>query len=492
MSKNLYLFFILTLVGHGCSVFSTSPGELCDETDPACSSARKGANPVIPARVGNLPEDSSDKVDSENTEDDADDGTGDEIETDGQAGPGECVEGDDFCEGETPITCVENVFVTGTPCADGTYCLQGTCYSVGEECVPGESVGCFNETTMQVCDASGKSYEPGPCPEGEFCLDGQCGDQLCYPGSKTCVSITTPGTCNEKGDAFIPGEACPDNGACVDGQCKSGCSGLVKYGTSYIGCEYWSVDLDQYDDPMGDPKNAPYGVVISNPGSDTATITFEMGNGDTFEPVDPTVPGGSAKQFILPTLNDDGTGISKKSVRILGDRPITVHQFNPLDNLSQVASNDASLLLPANVLGTDYYVLTWPTTPIGAVGILPEGELFGDCCTDSDCAGGEVCCEFFGISTSCEESCSFPQTPSTCTEEGSGQGGLENQHGYFTVVAASAGTTTVTIDVTADVLAGPGVEEMPAGSTQTFGLEQFDVLTLQAAPIGGHPLHADR
>ena len=298
------------------------------------------------------------------------------------------------------------------------------------------------------------------------------------------MSITTPGTCNETGDAFIPGEACPDNGACVDGQCKSGCSGLVKYGTSYIGCEYWSVDLDQYDDPAGDPKNAPYGVVISNPGSDTATITFEMGNGDTFEPVDPTVPGGSAKQFILPTLNDDGTGISQKSVRILGDRPITVHQFNPLDNLSQVASNDASLLLPANVLGTDYYVLTWPTTPIGAIGILPEGEIFGDCCTDSDCAGGEVCCEFFGISTSCEESCSFPQSPSTCTEEGGGQGGLENQHGYFTVVAASAGTTTVTIDVTADVLAGPGVEEMPAGSSQTFGLEQFDVLTLQAAPIG--------
>ena len=76
---------------------------------------------------------------------------------------------------------------------------------------------------------------------------------------------------------------------------------------SYIGCEYWSVDLDQYDDPSGDPINADYGVVVSNPGDETVTLSFEVGTGDPVNIADPSVPPGEARQFVLPALNDDGT-----------------------------------------------------------------------------------------------------------------------------------------------------------------------------------------
>ena len=171
------------------------------------------------------------------------------------------------------------------------------------------------------------------------------------------------GECNAEGTAYDPLPVCEEGGVCEEGICKSGCSGLVKYGTSYIGCEYWSVDLDQYPDPFGDPVNAPYGVVISNPGDSPATVSFEAGTGIAVDNPNPTIQPGEARKFLLPSLNDDGSGITQKSIRIQSDRPIMVHQFNPLDNVG-VASNDASLLLPVNALGQEYYVFSWPTTPL--------------------------------------------------------------------------------------------------------------------------------
>jgi hypothetical protein len=53
-----------------------------------------------------------------------------------------------------------------------------------------------------------------------------------------------------------------------------------------------------------------------------------------------------------------GTEKSRKAFKITANRPITVYQFNPLDN-EQVFSNDASLLLPAPNLGTEYRVMSY-------------------------------------------------------------------------------------------------------------------------------------
>jgi hypothetical protein len=358
-------------------------------------------------------------------------------------------------------------------------CANGECISLGDLCVPGVPDGCFNSTSIKTCDDTGKGYKPTPCDDGLYCLDGVCGDQLCHPGTFACVSLTQPGECSADGKELIALPVCEDNGVCEDGLCKSGCSGLVKYGTSYVGCEYWSVDLDQYDDPMGDPVNAPYGVVVSNPGESTAHVQFESGTGIAVNFPDQSIEPGQARPFQLPSLNVDGSGIEPKSIRITSDRPITVHQFNPLDNVG-AASNDASLLLPAENLGKEYRVMSWPTTPLGEIDLpIPEG-----CCTDSDCPGAEVCCEmsFINLSTNCQDACDGFFVPSTCGE-GEGGGGftdLESQRGYFSVVASSPGQTSVTVTSTAHTLPGPGVDAMTPGETRTFGLTQFDVLTIQA------------
>ena len=403
----------------------------------------------------------------------------------GEEGGDDCLHGTKQCGPDNSVlACIEGQWIDAVPCPEGTECDNGECVGVGDICVPGTADGCFSTTSVKTCDESGKSYKPTPCEEGLFCLDGVCGDQICNPGSLACVSLTQPGECSADGKSLVPLDVCEDHGGCEDGICKSGCSGLVKYGTSYVGCEYWSVDLDQYDDPAGDPVNAPYGVVVSNPGETVANVTFEAGTGVAVNFPDQSVAPGQARQFQLPSMNVDGSGIEPKSVRITSDRPITVHQFNPLDNVG-VASNDASLLLPAENLGTEYRIMTWPTTPIGAIDFpAPEG-----CCTDADCPGAEVCCEmaFINLTTQCSDSCDGLFVPSTCGEGGSGGGftDLESQRGYFSVVASSPGTTSVTVTSTAHTLAGPGVDPMTPGETRSFVLSQFDVLTIQAdAPEG--------
>jgi len=402
--------------------------------------------------------------------------TGEDVGSEGDDG---CLHGTKACgDGNAVLACIDGFWIDSVDCPEGTECANGECVSQGDICVPGTPEGCFSSTSVKTCDENGKGYKPTPCAEGLFCLDGVCGDALCVPGSLACVSINEPGVCAEDGKSFEPSGPCGDNGVCEEGICKSGCSGLVKYGTSYVGCEYWSVDLDQYDDPSGDPINAPYGVVISNPGDVIAHLIFEAGTGIAVTFPDQSVLPGQARQFQLPSLNVDGSGINQKSIRITSDRPITAHQFNPLDNVG-VASNDASLLLPAENLGTDYRVMSWPTTPLGNIDFpAPEG-----CCTDADCPGAEVCCEtaFIALTTTCEDACSGFTVPSSCGEGGGGGfGDLESQRGYFTLVASSSGQTSVTVTSTAHTIPGPGVDSMAPGETRTFSLAQFDVLTIQA------------
>lgn len=315
-----------------------------------------------------------------------------------------------------------------------------------QDCTPGQVLSCADDHSLFRCKQDGTGYAQEACASGETCLQGQCGDQVCVPNTQHCADPNTLEVCNADGTGYEDQQACPANTVCEQGACKTPCD-LGGKGPSYIGCEYWSLDLDQYHDPTTNPKpdEVPHAVVISNPGISTATITFESrSTAASFNIPDPTVPPGSAKAFTMPRLDVSGTGTSLNSIHVMSSVPVIAHQFNPLNN-SNVYSNDASLLLPANTLGNDYYVLDHPTQ------VLP--------------------C----ILTPCPES----------------------QHAYVTVVAAEPGTTKVRFAPTADIKAGAPVGRIPAGTSPNrvtnpaIELQFGEVLNLEAeadSPTGANDL----
>ncbi|MEC9073179.1 MAG: IgGFc-binding protein, partial [Myxococcota bacterium] len=238
-----------------------------------------------------------------------------------------------------------------------------------------------------------------------------------------------------------------------------------------VGCTFWTVDLPNYPDMTLNPtpEDLPHGVVISNPGEKDATVSFEPPPGVVVDNPDPVVPAQQSRVFLMPVLNIKATGVSHGGIRIVSSRPVLAHQFNPWDNQF---SNDASMLIPEPYLGSNYVVLTWPTTPLGL--LSPEN------CTDAD---GDGACD-------CEdgECGAFDPIfcPSDCGDTGGlpGLGDIESQHGYFSVLAPYD-DTTVTIQVTASILASDKVQATgPMGGLQQVVLQAGEVLNIEADPGG--------
>jgi hypothetical protein len=222
---------------------------------------------------------------------------------------------------------------------------------------------------------------------------------------------------------------------CSDGSCKSICE-LGKYRSSYIGCEYWTLDLDQHPDPTVNPKpnTIPHSVVISNPNMIPVTVSFQSQQpGVSVNVPDPVVPAQSSKAFTMPRLDVDATSISRHSIRIVASQPVVAHQFNPLNNVGAF-SNDGTLLLPAPMLGDEYYVVNWPTQ------YLPP---------------------FPGLN-------------------------VPSQHSYVAILATEPGDTFINVTSKAQIAGGTNevdgqpINPLPPGATRTFKLSYGQVLNLQA------------
>ncbi len=211
---------------------------------------------------------------------------------------------------------------------------------------------------------------------------------------------------------------------------------LQSYGGTYLGKDFYAVDLDNYyspDFPDGDASAAQYGVVVSNPhGNPAATVTITFA-GETVD--ERRVEGGGLEIFELPRADVQGTGILDKAYHIKSTQPVTAHQFNPIGNV-MVYSNDASLLLPSESLGTTYRALSWPQ-PVD--GMLP---------------------------------------------------------GFVTVVAVEDGTTEVSVTVTAKTAAGNDIPAHFPGETMTATLQKGQVLNVETneylADLTGTLVTADK
>ena len=254
--------------------------------------------------------------------------------------------------------------------------------------------------------------------------------QVCTPGASICNNLDSRRICEPDGEGYGEPMLCDSDETCRAGTCQVRCPNDPKFG-SYVGCEFWATDLPNYPDPALNPtpENLPWALVVSNPGAVAVRVGFEMPPLFSFSPADDAVPPGESRVFQLPNINVQGTSLMPKGVHLTASGPVLVHQFNPWDNRF---SNDASLLIPDPLLGTDYVILSWPTSPLDAIQIP-----------------------------------GLPTPP--------------NQNGYFTVIAAYD-DTDVTFTVTAPVRASGAIPALAVGETHTVRLGRGDVLSIQTDP----------
>lgn len=323
----------------------------------------------------------------------------------------------------------------------------------------------------------------------------------CIPGAAQCVNSGTLQTCSQTGSwtqqscTTLAGPAAE----CLGNACVDQCAEAVKQ-KSYFGCEYWTAVQDNSVDPIfkggttsgQGTADSEFAFVIANRSDLSATVTIQRSVNGTVQTLKTvTVDGKTAASKGLSVIHVpwqsigassmpvgvSATGLARYGYRITSTRPVTVYQFSPLNALKKgtkfnsgefctanadcrlVAggqcvgflfktceypdtpsySNDASLLLPAHILGTQYVVLS-------------------------------------------HQHMSFSSGPNNAP---SGKG-----TGHMTLVATQAGTQ-VTIKSSAVTASGGSVPALSKGQTYTVTLEPYDVLQLATDNLPSSPYYIE-
>jgi len=316
----------------------------------------------------------------------------------------------------TPDSAQCNADFVATCNADGTAvtlvdCAPGKCHDGACKCAPGVTA-CVDKD-VHACGQDGASWSIAEACSTELgCLDGVC--LKCYPGLGSCEGDVAV-QCKDPKKGVVK-VTCGIGETCILGKCVGTCGDAKD---SNEGCDYWPVDLDNTDEYNA--QSAQFAVVVSNPGA--AAVDVEIRKKDDGDPeAQAKLLPGQIEVFKLPSYNVDGTMKGVRAWHLKATGPIVAYQFNPLDNIPNVHSNDASLLLPSNTWGTEYYAMT-------------RKQL--------------------GVAT------------------------IQNR-GYFTVVAALP-DTKVTVTLMTSSSAGTGVPNaIPKGVPTTFTLQPYEVLNIES------------
>src|SRR5687768_3131624 len=133
------------------------------------------------------------------------------------------------------VTCVLALFVVacGNPSRGG----DDTTTDAMAECLPEGAHRCEG-STYQTC--TGGTWQTAiDCPQA--CLDN-LGCVQCHPGQTFCKDGNV-WSCDDQGNPGSEVAACTGVNTCVGGTCVDACADAAS-SKSYIGCEYWAVDLD--------------------------------------------------------------------------------------------------------------------------------------------------------------------------------------------------------------------------------------------------------
>ena len=135
--------------------------------------------------------------------------------------PWNCQPFDQICEGdEGMLVCDEHGSAESyQPCPPETVCEADECKQ--QICQPG-STSCMDDITVEECNETGTAYADHYfCEPDQYCnFDiGGCDDQICPPGSVVCIDLNTQQVCNDAGSGFeeVP---CPDESVCQVDECR--------------------------------------------------------------------------------------------------------------------------------------------------------------------------------------------------------------------------------------------------------------------------------
>jgi len=333
-----------------------------------------------------------------------------------------CIPGNKSCVGNTVHVCSPDGMEPNWEVQEcgGKICVKGQCL----ECKPKE-VSCKGSNVIE-CSATGQDYKVlEECSGGKDCFGGKC--LVCYPGSKQCEGNVSM-RCTGDGGGWEFNQDCAEGGlTCYMGACLSPCAGDLKQNTN-AGCEFFALDLDNYEDFDSSAASAQYAVIVSNTSkTDPADVTIKQPDGKVLAAV---LPPMSLHKFELPpTWGLNGTMKGKNAFQVNSSRPVVVYQFNPLSNKVEVFSNDASVLLPAPAMGSEYYVMAY-----GFGGAKPQPDA---------------------------------KLPS-----------------FFAVVGLSSVPTQVTFTPSVATMAGGDIPALPAGQSHTVELAQGEVLNVESSQGG--------
>jgi len=278
-----------------------------------------------------------------------------------------------------------------------TGCLErGDRWTAGEggviesDCVSGDRrcLGSLVETCANAPPDGALAWVTSEdCAEnGGVCSVAQAACTACVPQDRRCDGAVAL-ACSADGSGFARVETCDSPGtACRNGYCEALCA-LAAEEKSNVGCNYWAVDLDNASlGPTRDAASQQFAVVVSNPQPDVrATVRVFIDDapvGDESAPYEiasAEIPPLDLRVLKLGPREVDGTpegehntgthtALTRAAFRIESNVPVVAYQFNPLEN-ANVFSNDASLLVPEEALGTPsesletrYVALSWPQT----------------------------------------------------------------------------------------------------------------------------------
>lgn len=150
----------------------------------------------------------------------------------------------------------------------------------------------------------------------QICItDPRVGCAICQPGLPGCDEQGRPAVCNEDGTAWIPNDECDASvgEACRNGACENLCEVALEE-RSYLGCEFYTVDLDNAVVDSGNAAAQQYAVVVSNPGDVEVSVSVERNLARPGEPAEIEtlvdaleIAPGDLETFELPAWEVDSS-----------------------------------------------------------------------------------------------------------------------------------------------------------------------------------------